>query len=269
MQDTLFDSRLVERDFGSHVLHVPQFLEWVKLQKLILPPSNPPIEDYKFAQVEALLCAIERACNSMTPQQALDVVMTMPELSAHRLHDADADDKYIERVGVSALRKKPPERDGTRIARWQPGERGDANFARWQLSAGAHAAWRKLITAGVRTQGLALLDFASKLPIAHSVAIACCDLVGEPGQVPAAEPRAETPKERRARWLEMFEHEQKFGKRGALSRLHKRECRQNPSLDRGNMGKAIKKAREERKPEQSAKTTAPAFTSRKIKGRYT
>ncbi len=192
MQDTLFDSQLVERDFGSHVLHVPAFLKWVESKGLILPPSNPQVEEYKFAQVEALLCAIGRACSSMTPQQALDVVLTMPELSAHRLHDADADDEYIERVGVCVLRKNPPKPDGTRIARWQPGERGDANFARWQLSAGAHLAWRKLIAAGVRNKEIALFDFASKLPIAHSVAIACCDLVVEPGQVPAARPQAET-----------------------------------------------------------------------------
>lgn len=152
MQDTLFDSQLVEREFGSHVVHVPPFLEWVESKGLILPPSNPPIEDYNFAQVEAMLCAIERACSSMTPQQALDVVRTRPELFSHRLHDADTDDEYIERIGVRTLRKKAP-------------ERGDARFARWQLCAGVHATWRKLIAAGIQNKEIALFDFASKLPI--------------------------------------------------------------------------------------------------------
>ena len=269
MQDTLFDSQLVERDFGSHVLHVPAFLKWVESKGLILPPSNPQVEEYKFAQVEALLCAIGRACSSMTPQQALDVVLTMPELSAHRLHDADADDEYIERVGVCVLRKNPPKPDGTRIWRWQPGERGDANFARWQLSAGAHLAWRKLIAAGVRNKEIALFDFASKLPIAHSVAIACCDLVGEPGQVPGAQSKAETTKERRARWLTSLEKEKEFKERGALTRLHEQELLLNPKADRAYMGKEIKNAMRERQAATEIKPEAPAFTSRKIKGRYT
>lgn len=259
MQDTLFDSRLVERDFGSHVVHVPPFLKWVESKGLILPPSNPPIEDYKFAQVEALLCAIERACSSMTPQQALDVVMTIPELSAHRLHDADADDKYIERVGGSVLRKNPPERDGTRIARWQPGERGDANFARWQLSAGAHLAWRKLIAAGVRAQGLVLFDFASKLPIEQSVAIACCDLVSEPGQVSAegSAPIDPAPahKGTTKRWTDgelarLVEFQQKNGTKAAaekyqLSRPYVRRLvapfKQNPPQSNDPFGMAKKR----------------------------
>lgn len=57
----------------------------------------------------------------------------------------------------------------------------------------------------------------------------------------------ETAKERRHRWLEMFEAETERGKRGALQRLAKRE-----GVDRSNMSKAIKKAQEERAEERRA-----------------
>lgn len=51
----------------------------------------------------------------------------------------------------------------------------------------------------------------------------------------------ETPKERRARWLVMFEEEERRGERGALQRLADKE-----GVDRSNMKKAINKATEER-----------------------
>lgn len=57
----------------------------------------------------------------------------------------------------------------------------------------------------------------------------------------------ETPAERRARWLEMFEAEAKIQKRGALQRLAERE-----RADRSNMGKALAKARNERDKQNRA-----------------
>lgn len=57
----------------------------------------------------------------------------------------------------------------------------------------------------------------------------------------------ETPHERRARWLDMFEAEEKRGKRGALQRLADSE-----GADRSNMSKAIAKARKERDTERRA-----------------
>ncbi len=56
-----------------------------------------------------------------------------------------------------------------------------------------------------------------------------------------------TPAERRARWLAMFEAEEKLEKRGALQRLADSE-----EVDRSNMGKAIKKARGERSEQKRA-----------------
>lgn len=63
----------------------------------------------------------------------------------------------------------------------------------------------------------------------------------EQPQNEAAAPVEATPAERRARWLSMFEEEEKHAKRGALQRLADRE-----GVDRSNMGKAIAKARKER-----------------------
>lgn len=58
---------------------------------------------------------------------------------------------------------------------------------------------------------------------------------------------AETPRERRHRWLKMFEAEAERGERGALQRVAERE-----GVDRSNMSKAIEKAREERAEERRA-----------------
>ena len=69
--------------------------------------------------------------------------------------------------------------------------------------------------------------------------------------VPVAAPPApvvvETPEQRRARWLAMFEAEEKREKRGALQRLANSE-----GVDRSNMGKDIAKARAERDTQRQA-----------------
>lgn len=57
----------------------------------------------------------------------------------------------------------------------------------------------------------------------------------------------ETPQERRARWLDMFEAEEKREKRGALQRLANSE-----NVDRSNMKKDIEKARGARDTERRA-----------------
>ena len=81
--DTLFDSRLSDREFGSHLIHVPSLLNWAGPTHF--PETNPQIDAYKFAQVEALLCAIERVSQSMTTEQALNIVRSQPE---HQFHPA-------------------------------------------------------------------------------------------------------------------------------------------------------------------------------------
>lgn len=69
-----------------------------------------------------------------------------------------------------------------------------------------------------------------------------------PDPATAPEPaKKETPEERRARWLEMFEAEKKRQPRGALQRLADRE-----GVDRSNMAKDIGKARGARDEQKRA-----------------
>jgi len=61
----------------------------------------------------------------------------------------------------------------------------------------------------------------------------------------------ETPKQRRARLLAMFDAEVlEGGERGALTRVFKREKRTRPTADRSNVGKEVTKARAERDAER-------------------
>lgn len=69
----------------------------------------------------------------------------------------------------------------------------------------------------------------------------------EPQDATPAPVAVETPQERRARWLDMFEAEEKREKRGALQRLANSE-----GVDRSNMGKDIAKARAERDTQRRA-----------------
>lgn len=110
----------------------------------------------------------------------------------------------------------------------------DPTHCRWLIGAAAHAQWRKLLSAAIAARELALLDFGSKLPIDTA-----------PAQSNTAP--VETPEQRRARWLAMFEAEEKRMKRGALQRLANSE-----GVDRSNMGKDIAKAREERDTQRRA-----------------
>ncbi|MDD2714142.1 MAG: hypothetical protein PHU77_14605 [Simplicispira sp.] len=70
-------------------------------------------------------------------------------------------------------------------------------------------------------------------------------------------PVKETPAERRARWLALFEEEEKHGKRGALQRLADRE-----GVDRSNMSKQIADARGER---NKAKREGPLCGTQLVK----
>lgn len=76
------------------------------------------------------------------------------------------------------------------------------------------------------------------------------EIINKAAQPKAATPAPvakETPAERRARWLDMFEAEEKREKRGALQRLANSE-----GVDRSNMGKDIAKARAERDTQRRA-----------------
>ena len=81
----------------------------------------------------------------------------------------------------------------------------------------------------------------------HALADEYCAPEDAPQAATPAPVANETPAERRARWLDMFEAEEKLVKRGALQRLAKRE-----GVDRSNMAKDIAKARAERADQKRA-----------------
>jgi hypothetical protein len=130
---TLFDSRLSVRDFGSDLLHVGDLQEWAKSKRLQLQ-TTPAIDGFEFVQVEALLCAIERPMQDLTPEQAAEIVLNHPVLK-----------------NDPAVTRYPDDVDPT--------------TCRWLLGANAHKRWRDLLSVAIQSHELALLDFASKLPI--------------------------------------------------------------------------------------------------------
>ena len=188
---------MVDREFGSHLIAVSKLTDWAAKRGLEVD-TQPPIGGFQFVQVEAFLCAIERAARESTrdEQQAAAIIQATPHLA----HD--------------------------RAAEVAP---------RWLVGADAHMQWRRLLERAVEAGELVLLHFGSKLPI---------EAPTEPQTAPEVK---EKPQDRRARWLVMFEAEEKRGKRGALTRLAKSE-----GVDRSNMGKDIDKARAERDTQRRA-----------------
>ncbi len=130
---TLFHSQLAEREFSSHVFRVPDVLAWAGAQGLTVD-TEPDIRAFDFVQAEALLAAIERkVADTVTPEQALELVASNPELAQHR-------------------------------------QASDPISSRWLLGAEAHRQWRHLLAQAIEQGELRLLDFASKLPIAPQAA---------------------------------------------------------------------------------------------------
>lgn len=131
--NTLFHAKLSEREFSSHLLHVADLLAWAESKRLHLRTS-PALDGFEFVQVEALLCAIERQSQDLTPDQAAEIVLNHPILK---------NDPVVTRY--------PDDVDPT--------------TCRWLLGADAHKKWRDLLSGAIERHELALLDFASKLPI--------------------------------------------------------------------------------------------------------
>ena len=83
----LFHPELVDRDFGSHLLSVAKLIEWADQQGLEVA-TLPPLDQFQFVQVEALLCAIERAAiGTTTEAMAVAIVQATPRLA----HDEAAE----------------------------------------------------------------------------------------------------------------------------------------------------------------------------------
>ena len=111
------------------------------------------------------------------------------------------------------------------------------DFAAWLASEGVEPS--PLVREWFAHEGV-----ASPAPAPTQTAAAPAPVAESASDAPVPQ---ETPAERRARWLAMFEAEEKLEKRGALQRLADSE-----EVDRSNMGKAIKKARGERSEQKRA-----------------
>lgn len=113
------------RDFGSSLLSVADFQEWLKEHRLRIFTA-PKIDDFDFVQVESLLCAVESAAGEITDAEAKEIVNADPFLAK-------------DRMAIAA--------------------------PRWLVSADAHRKWRIKITQALLDGQLVLLDFGSKLPV--------------------------------------------------------------------------------------------------------
>jgi hypothetical protein len=131
--DVLFHADLADREFGSALLSVEKLTAWAQDKDLELM-TLPSLTGYRFVQAEALLCAIERGVNNLTPEQAVAIVKADPVLSKHR-------------------------------AVTEPSGYVDPTTCRWLLGADAHVSWRRLLESAIEKKELTLLNFASKLPI--------------------------------------------------------------------------------------------------------
>lgn len=192
---TLFNKYLCEREFGSAVLHIETFQKWAVAKGLHLR-TVPALGEYEFAQVESLLCAIERGAAPQTPEDARAIIDSKPELAGHTV----------------AVRF--PEPDHSHV---------------WLVGADAHLQWRKLIERAIDACELQLLDGASYLPVSSRP-------VTSSGTPESDEPKATTPEaingkhtpiswQEQARQIadELFSHDTNLNCRDGLIRKNSRD----------------------------------------------
>lgn len=123
---TLFDAESSDEEFGATVLSVASLTKWLESKNLTIKTA-PPLKDFEYVQIPALLHAIQRgATEGVTHEEAIELVKYMPRL---------AQDRAANRA------------------------------AKWLLGADARQQWHITIVEAVRKGELILLDFGSKLPI--------------------------------------------------------------------------------------------------------
>lgn len=122
----LFHADLADREFGSDLFSVAKLTAWAHSRGLEIQ-TVPPLDGFKFVQVEAFLCAVENAASETTTEEmAKAIVQTRPHLAQHRAAEV---------------------------------------VPRWLVSADAHTQWRRMLEDAVKRRELTLLDFGSKLPV--------------------------------------------------------------------------------------------------------
>ena len=124
MKETLFNEKLIAREFGSHLFSVNDLLQWAE-SKNLHPPNIALLEEYEFVQVECFLFEIYKRAVNVTPSETLAIIL------------------------ASNIASKNP------LAIEQP-----AYF----LGGDAEVAWRKIVKEAIESGELVILDFGSKLP---------------------------------------------------------------------------------------------------------
>jgi hypothetical protein len=125
MQNTFFDTRLCNREFGSHLLSVSDLFAWAKSNRLHIP-STELIDASEFVQVEYLLSAIGSLSGNLSEAQAIQVIQNYPSL-----------------INNPAASIAPS----------------------WLLGGEAILQWRKVLGKAIDSDELTLLHFGSKLPV--------------------------------------------------------------------------------------------------------
>ena len=92
----LTNKHLFERPLGNYLFSVPALMEWAKAKGYFLR-TVPELDDYDMAQVESVLCAIERGA-SPSLDDAMDMVAANPRLAGHRM----ADDAHLSKRLIEA-----------------------------------------------------------------------------------------------------------------------------------------------------------------------
>jgi len=128
MKETLFNEKLMGREFGSYLLSVEDLLEWTKSKRVHLPIIYG-LDSAKFIQVELLLSAIASNLSTLAEGLALKII--------------DADGRFKS-------------------------DQHATDFPVFTVAGQASLDWRELITAAIQTEELRLLDFGSKLPIRNA-----------------------------------------------------------------------------------------------------
>lgn len=124
----LFHKDLCDREFGSAVFNVPALLKWATDKGLHLH-TVPPLDEYDFAQAEALLNAIQATARAYTPDEAYAIAQASPLLAHHRA---------AQRAAPSAV---------------------------WLVGAEAARQWREILSKAIAGGELILLDPNSLLPV--------------------------------------------------------------------------------------------------------
>lgn len=99
----LFHKDLCDREFRSAVFNVPALLKWATDKGLHLH-TVPPLDEYDFAQAEALLCAIEATARAYTPDEAHAIAQASPLLAHHSFAQC-ASAATVWLVGAEAARQ--------------------------------------------------------------------------------------------------------------------------------------------------------------------